>query len=68
MGRSRKCPRCGSKDVLLQDTYDNGVRLYVCSDCDYEFDVGGSRRKNNASQYEQNDEPNDSSSEYEPDK
>lgn len=48
MGRSKKskqCPLCGGKDVLLQDTFDDGVRLYVCADCDYEFEVGHSRSK-----------------------
>lgn len=48
MGRSkktRKCPRCASKDVLLQDSFEDGINLYVCTDCDYEFEVGGSRSK-----------------------
>jgi transcription elongation factor Elf1 len=44
--RTRQCPRCGSKDVLLQDSYDDGASLYVCSDCDHGFEVGGVRRKN----------------------
>lgn len=47
MGRSkksRKCPRCGGKDIILQDTFDD-VSLYVCADCDFEFEVGGYGRK-----------------------
>jgi DNA-directed RNA polymerase subunit M/transcription elongation factor TFIIS len=46
MGRSkkvRKCPRCGSKDMMLQDSFDDGVDLYVCDDCDYELEIGVSR-------------------------
>ncbi|MFZ5979652.1 MAG: hypothetical protein ACOYVF_03385 [Candidatus Zixiibacteriota bacterium] len=48
MGRSKKarrCPRCGSKDVLLQDSFSDGVDLYVCADCDHDFEVGGSHGK-----------------------
>ena len=40
--KSGKCPRCASKDIMLQDSFDDGVDLYVCVDCDYEFEVGGS--------------------------
>lgn len=46
MGRSkktRKCPRCSSRDVLLQDSFDDGIDLYICADCDHEFEVRGSR-------------------------
>jgi len=48
MGRSkksRKCPRCASRDVILQDSFDDGFDLYVCADCDFEFEVGGSGSK-----------------------
>lgn len=48
MGRSKKsrqCPRCASKDVILQDSFDDGCDLYVCADCDFEFEVGGSGSK-----------------------
>ncbi len=48
MGRSKKtrqCPRCASKDVLLQDSFEGGISLYVCTDCDHEFEVGGPRSK-----------------------
>jgi transposase-like protein len=43
--KTRKCPRCASKEVLFQDTFENGTDLYVCADCDFEFEVGGSRSK-----------------------
>ncbi|MFH1699465.1 MAG: hypothetical protein ABIE07_02665 [Candidatus Zixiibacteriota bacterium] len=58
MGRSKKsrqCPRCASKDVILQDTYVDGVNLYVCADCDYEFEVGGYRSKNRGREFDQDD-------------
>jgi len=45
MGRAkknRKCPRCNGSDVLLQDSFEDGIDLYACADCDYEFEVGGS--------------------------
>ena len=48
MGRSKKarqCPRCASKDVILQDSFDDGYDLYVCADCDFEFEVGGGGSK-----------------------
>jgi len=46
--RARMCPRCAGKDILLQDTLDDGTLVYVCADCDYEFEVAGSwaRRRN----------------------
>lgn len=59
MGRSkkaRKCPRCGSKDVLLQDSFSDGVDLYVCADCDYDFEVGGSRGKRHDEDYDDIDD------------
>jgi transposase-like protein len=48
MGRSKKsrrCPRCGSKDVLLQDSFTDGAELYLCTNCDHEFEAGGYRAK-----------------------
>ena len=59
MGKShktRKCPRCGSRDVLLQHIYDDGVNLYICSDCDHDFEVGGSHRRNGQPWRERHDE------------
>ena len=61
---TRKCPRCGSKDVLLQHTYDDGVCLYVCSDCDYDFETGGSHRRKDQDWRERDDELNDASDDY----
>ncbi len=61
MKRSKKspqCPRCSSKDVLLEDSYD-GVDIYVCSECDHEFEVGGSTSKNRVSEYAASDEYED---------
>ncbi len=55
MGRvkkSKQCPRCSSKDVLLQDSFDDGTALYVCADCDHEFEVGGSKLRNRASKHD----------------
>ncbi len=43
--KKRKCPRCNSTDVLLQDSFEDGIDLYICADCDHEFEVGGSRPK-----------------------
>ena len=40
--KNRKCPRCNSGDLLLQDSFEDGIDLYVCADCDHEFEVGGS--------------------------
>jgi DNA-directed RNA polymerase subunit RPC12/RpoP len=54
MGKSknpRKCPRCGSRDILLQDSFDGGFDLYVCSDCDHEFEVGEGLKKNHGRNY-----------------
>ncbi|MFH1700643.1 MAG: hypothetical protein ABIE07_08660 [Candidatus Zixiibacteriota bacterium] len=48
MGRSkhsRQCPRCASKDVILQDSYEDGIDLFICADCDHEFEVGGYHSK-----------------------
>ena len=55
MGRSkkpRKCPRCASKDVILEDSFDDGFDLYVCADCDYEFEVGGGGSKRTPDDYD----------------
>ncbi|HOP06404.1 MAG TPA: hypothetical protein PLF13_03840 [candidate division Zixibacteria bacterium] len=44
MGRSKKgrtCPKCGSKDVLLQDTLEDQTQVYLCMDCDHVFEIGG---------------------------
>ena len=54
MGRAKKgrrCPRCGSRDVILQDSFDEGIDLYVCADCDHDFEVGGSISKHRASDF-----------------
>ena len=58
MGRSKKtikCPRCASKDVLFNDSFEEGIELYVCADCDYEFEVGGSLLKNRDFDYDLED-------------
>jgi transposase-like protein len=58
MGRSKKsrqCPRCASKDVILQDTYVDGVTLYVCADCDYEYEVGGYSSRSRSRDYDHGD-------------
>ena len=68
MGRSkksRKCPRCASKDVILQDSFDDGFDLYVCADCDFEFEVGTSGVKNNTENYYADDEFDPETSEEE---
>jgi DNA-directed RNA polymerase subunit RPC12/RpoP len=54
MGRAKKarrCPRCGSKDVILQDSFDEGIDLYVCADCDHDFEVGGSISKHRVNDF-----------------
>ena len=63
--RTRRCPRCGSMDVLLQDTNDSGVSLYICTDCDHDFEVGGSRPRGGSRRYDQDDKFDDISSEHE---
>jgi uncharacterized metal-binding protein (TIGR02443 family) len=58
MGRftkTRKCPRCGSKDVLLQDSFENGVNLFVCVDCDHEFEIGGYRGRHRGKNFDEDD-------------
>ena len=57
----RKCPRCGSKDVFLEDSYDDGVNLYICNDCNHEFEVSGFRAKSYSRDY---DYENDSEDDY----
>ncbi len=59
MGRSKKtrrCPRCGSTDVLRQDSFDDGVDLYVCTDCDHEFEVGAHNARRRHGDYESDDD------------
>lgn len=43
--KGQECPRCGSRDVLLQDTQGPNVSIYVCLDCDHEFQTGSSESK-----------------------
>ncbi len=48
MGRlkhNKCCPRCGSDDVLLQDMLGNNIAVYVCLECDKEFEIGGHLKK-----------------------
>jgi DNA-directed RNA polymerase subunit RPC12/RpoP len=54
--RPKRCPVCGSRDVLLQDTFDDGIDLYVCADCDHEFEVGHTRSKRRGSDFDYEDE------------
>lgn len=68
MGRSkksRKCPRCASKDVILQDSYDDGIDLYVCADCDFSFEVGGSVSRHRVNDDDLDDDLNPEISEEE---
>lgn len=37
--KSKQCPRCSSKDVAFENSYDDRVDLYICIDCDYIFKV-----------------------------
>ena len=62
---NRQCPRCGSKDIVLQDSYSDGVNLYICSDCDHDFEVGGSHRKNGSNRRERYAEPDEETEDYE---
>lgn len=43
--KGHKCPKCGSRDILLQDTLEHNVNVYVCLDCDEEFSTDGKRRE-----------------------
>lgn len=59
MGRSkrnRKCPRCGSKNILFQDRFDDGAELYVCADCNHEFEVRGSGSRRRVKNFETDDD------------
>jgi len=38
--RGKNCPRCGSKDVQLQEDLQENTVLYVCMDCDYQLPTG----------------------------
>jgi len=35
-----KCPRCGSKDVQMEEEYGQSIRVYTCMDCDHVFESG----------------------------
>ncbi len=53
MSRSKNkqsCPRCGSKDVLLQEAFGRKAQSYVCLDCDQQFETGGYRPKHREDQ------------------
>jgi transposase-like protein len=50
--KSRKCPRCSSGNVLLQDSSNDGVDLYVCFDCNYEFEIEGYNPKHQAEDFD----------------
>lgn len=41
----RKCPRCKSKNITLQESYGGGIDVYVCDDCEHEFEIGWSKTK-----------------------
>jgi DNA-directed RNA polymerase subunit RPC12/RpoP len=43
--KNRRCPRCASKNVLLEESFDDGADLYVCVNCDHEFEIYGPRAK-----------------------
>lgn len=63
--KSRKCPRCAGKEIMLQDSFDDGVDLYVCLDCDYEFEFSGSNSKHRNDYYDYEDEDDYKNSEEE---
>ena len=50
--KARKCPRCSSRDILLQDSLDDGTDVYVCADCDLEFEIRGYASKRQDDAYE----------------
>jgi len=39
MGHIKSCPRCGSRDIEVLEGAD-GTTVYVCLDCDHEFESG----------------------------
>lgn len=43
--KGQRCPRCGSRDVLWQDTGERHIGLYVCLDCDHEFQKGANENR-----------------------
>jgi DNA-directed RNA polymerase subunit RPC12/RpoP len=40
LGHNKNCPRCGSRDIGILDSADNTAGVYVCLDCDHEFEPG----------------------------
>lgn len=60
MGRSKvkkRCPGCGSKHVVLEDTTDDGISLYVCIKCDREFEIGGDQDDKFDDDFDYDDDP-----------
>lgn len=49
--KGQRCPRCGSRDVLIQDTLERNVTVYVCLDCDHEFSTDGKRREDHREEH-----------------
>jgi DNA-directed RNA polymerase subunit RPC12/RpoP len=37
LGHNKGCPRCGSRDIQI---LDSAASVYVCLDCDHEFETG----------------------------
>jgi transposase-like protein len=59
MGRSKKtkkCPLCGSSDVFIQDSFDDGFDLYICTDCGQEFEVDSSGKREVVTDYQDSDD------------
>jgi DNA-directed RNA polymerase subunit M/transcription elongation factor TFIIS len=54
--KGRSCPRCGGTDIQLQEEIAPGVLLYVCVDCDHEFEVKNRSKVTRDVQVENRDE------------
>jgi len=35
----RSCPNCGSKNLQSEGHSKKGRKLYICAECDHEFEV-----------------------------
>jgi len=63
--KGKQCPRCGSRDILVEDSPGERALVYVCMDCDHSFDVGGRAREKHEKKRRRQQSPDGSSHEFE---
>jgi transposase-like protein len=44
----KECPRCGSREVIVEDNDRGGVRVFMCLECDHVFEISGRTPKRDA--------------------